>query len=221
MKGLAFISRQDQQYIFFFTKCQGPFWCLCTGDSLRGLKWPRREATNGHLIFRNKWSCTFDLTVSLNFLLPALKFWTKFVDWIYSRYGGADKSIARSGRKQANVSVRMAWISFGALPCMKKLDASSRLHVVEIARVPEMLPSLFLPGQAKDLSAPRQYRDKHNFYYIKYMFKRLFKTSWLLHVSAFFRKIFSGCDFGGFWDTKLTMFSNTKSLLYIYWYARI
>ena len=32
----------------------------------------------------------------------------------------ADKSLARPGRKQANVSVRMAWISFGALPCKKK-----------------------------------------------------------------------------------------------------
>ena len=32
-------------------------------------------------------------------------------------YWGADKSLARSGRKQANVSVRMVWISFGALPC--------------------------------------------------------------------------------------------------------
>ena len=35
-------------------------------------------------------------------------------------YRGADKSLARPGRKQANVSVRMAWISFGALPCKKK-----------------------------------------------------------------------------------------------------
>jgi len=33
--------------------------------------------------------------------------------------GGADKSLARPGRKQANVSVRMAWISLGALPCRK------------------------------------------------------------------------------------------------------
>ena len=32
----------------------------------------------------------------------------------------ADKSLARPGRKQAIVSVRMAWISFGALPCKKK-----------------------------------------------------------------------------------------------------
>ena len=37
---------------------------------------------------------------------------------------------------------------FGALPCkIKTLDDSSRLDVVEIARVPDMLP--------KDLSAPR------------------------------------------------------------------
>ena len=59
-------------------------------------------------------------------------------------YSGADKSLARPGRKQANVSVRIAWISFGALPCKKKkIDESSRLDVVEIARVPDMLPSLF------------------------------------------------------------------------------
>ena len=32
----------------------------------------------------------------------------------------ADKSLARPGRKQSNASVRMAWISFGALPCKKK-----------------------------------------------------------------------------------------------------
>jgi len=59
-------------------------------------------------------------------------------------YRGADKSLARPGRKQANVSVRMACISFGAFPCKKKkLDDSSRLDVVEIALVPDMLPSLF------------------------------------------------------------------------------
>ena len=33
---------------------------------------------------------------------------------------GADKSLARPRWKQANVSVRIAWISFGALPCRKK-----------------------------------------------------------------------------------------------------
>ena len=47
----------------------------------------------------------------------------------------------------------MVWISFGVLPCRgKKLDDSSRLDVVEIARVPDMLPSFSLPGRAKDLS---------------------------------------------------------------------
>jgi len=35
-------------------------------------------------------------------------------------YRVADKSLARPGRKQANVSVRMAWISFGALLCRGK-----------------------------------------------------------------------------------------------------
>ena len=35
-------------------------------------------------------------------------------------YRGADKSLARPGTKKANVSIRMAWISFGALPCRKK-----------------------------------------------------------------------------------------------------
>ena len=59
-------------------------------------------------------------------------------------YAGADKSLDRTGRKQANVSVRMVWISFGALPCRrKKLDNISHLDAAEIARVPDMRPSLF------------------------------------------------------------------------------
>jgi len=43
---------------------------------------------------------------------------------------------AYDGACSPNVSVRMAWISFGALPCKNKktLDHSSRLHVVETAR---------------------------------------------------------------------------------------
>jgi len=49
------------------------------------------------------------------------------------------------------------WREFPSAPFLagkKKLDDSSRLDVVEIARVPEMLPSLFpLPGRAKDLPA--------------------------------------------------------------------
>jgi len=72
-------------------------------------------------------------------------------------FRGGGKSLALQRRKQANASVRMAWISFGALPCKKKknLDDSSRLDVVDMVRVPDMLPSLLLPGRAKDLSAPR------------------------------------------------------------------
>ena len=37
------------------------------------------------------------------------------------------------------------WCEFPSAPCLagKKLDDSSRLDVVEIARVPDMLPSLF------------------------------------------------------------------------------
>jgi len=35
-------------------------------------------------------------------------------------YGGADKSLARPGRKQANVSVRTALISVDILPCRKE-----------------------------------------------------------------------------------------------------
>jgi hypothetical protein len=36
-----------------------------------------------------------------------------------------------------------------------KLNDSLRLDFVEIARVPDMFPSFFLPGRVKDLSAPR------------------------------------------------------------------
>ena len=62
-----------------------------------------------------------------------------FQDTKKTQYRGADKFLARPGRKQANVSARMACISFSALPWRgeKKLDDSSRLNV------PDMLPSLF------------------------------------------------------------------------------
>jgi hypothetical protein len=53
-------------------------------------------------------------------------------------YRDADKSLARPGRKQVNVFVRMAWISFGALPCRKtQLDYSFHLDIVEIASAPD------------------------------------------------------------------------------------
>jgi len=66
----------------------------------------------------------------------------KEITWSYR---GADKPLTRPGRKPANVSVRGVGISFGALPCRGGGETyhSSRLDVVEIARVPDMLPSLF------------------------------------------------------------------------------
>jgi len=58
-------------------------------------------------------------------------------------YRGADKSLTLPGKEQANVSVRMVLISFGALSCRKKnFDHSSLLDIIEIAQVPSMLPSL-------------------------------------------------------------------------------
>ena len=70
--------------------------------------------------------------------------WKISVILILYKYKGADKSLARPGRKQANVSVRLVWIFLGALPCRKKkLHDRSRLDTVEIVRVRDMLPSLF------------------------------------------------------------------------------
>ena len=48
-----------------------------------------------------------------------IKWRNKIVVFIYSitLYRGANKSLARPGRKQANVSIRMTWNSFGALLC--------------------------------------------------------------------------------------------------------
>jgi len=75
-------------------------------------------------------------------------------------YRGADKSLARPGREKANVSVRMARISFGALPCKeKKFDGSSRLDVIEIAHVPDKFSSLF-PSWADErlIRTPEHFR---------------------------------------------------------------
>ena len=60
-------------------------------------------------------------------------------------YKGAQKSLARPGRKQ-DKSFCQNGVNFLrrlALQGKKKLDDISRLDVVEIARVLDMLPSLF------------------------------------------------------------------------------
>jgi hypothetical protein len=59
-------------------------------------------------------------------------------------YKGADKSLARPERKQADVLCQNGVNFFLRLALQgKKLDESSRLDVVEIERVPDMLLSLF------------------------------------------------------------------------------
>jgi len=71
--------------------------------------------------------------------------------------GNADKSLARPGRKQANVSVGMEWISFGALSCRKK-KTLMKVHVSMLLKSRASLTcfrACFLPGRAKDLSARR------------------------------------------------------------------
>ena len=66
----------------------------------------------------------------------------------WSLYRGADKSLAPPGRKQVNVSVRMAWIYFGTLPERNLMTA--RVSILSKSRA-----SLTCLRRAKDLSAPR------------------------------------------------------------------
>ena len=115
--------------------------CLCAHPSVRPYK-RNNSAPTGRIFV------TFDIWVVFRKSVEKIPVSLKpdnnwYLTW-RPIYRGAVKSLARPGRKQANVSVRMAWISFGALPCRgKKLDDSSRLDVIEIAPVPDMLPSLY------------------------------------------------------------------------------
>ena len=75
---------------------------------------------------------------------------------IYSQlYRGADKSLALPGRKQDNVPVRMARISFGALSCRGEKLMTARVSMLLKSRASlTCFRACFLPGRAKDLSAP-------------------------------------------------------------------
>ena len=74
----------------------------------------------------------------------------------FSSYRDAEKSLARPGSKQANVIVRRAWISFGALPCRKRNLMTARVSILLKSRASlTCFWACFLPGRAKDLSAPR------------------------------------------------------------------
>ena len=90
---------------------------------------------------------------SINYITPNL---TAIADSSSSSSRGADKSLARPGRKQANVSVRMAWISFGALPSRKRNLMTARVSILLKSRASlTCFRACFLPGRAKNLSAPR------------------------------------------------------------------
>jgi len=70
------------------------------------------------------------------------------------QYRGTDNSLSRPGRKDVNVSVRMAWISFGALPCRKKNLMTARVSMLLNSRASlTWFRACFLLARAKDLSA--------------------------------------------------------------------
>ena len=69
-------------------------------------------------------------------------------------YRGADKSLARPGRKQASVSVRMAWISFSTLPCRKKNLMTARVSMLKSCVSLTCFRACFLPDRAKDYQHP-------------------------------------------------------------------
>ena len=76
-------------------------------------------------------------------------------------YRGADKSLARAGRKEASVSVRMAWICFGALRCRKRnLMTAPASNLLKSRASVTCFRACFHPGRAKDLSAPGVYPCK-------------------------------------------------------------
>jgi len=127
--------------------------------------WPSSTKISiSHVLWSTQWrfakylrgpgNCT--LKMCLIFFIPSAVV-NKNLNSFYTLYRGDDNSLDRPEGKQANASFSMAWISLGALPYKKKKnrDDSSRLDVVEIALVPGMLRSCFLPGRTKDLSATR------------------------------------------------------------------
>jgi len=78
-------------------------------------------------------------------------------------YRVGDKSLTRPGRKQASVSVRMEWTSFGALPCRKRNLMTARVSMSLKSRASlTCFRASFLPGGAKELSAPRYINGIHN-----------------------------------------------------------
>ena len=89
-------------------------------------------------------------------------------------YRGADKSLALPWRKQANVFVRMTWISFGALTYRKKNLMTARVSMLLKSRAPlTCFRACFLPVRAKDLSALRYTNRGHHLFaaFFEYVLK--------------------------------------------------
>jgi len=101
-----------------------------------------------------KWETSHLVGCILRIYWRCTKLWMLNVS---TTYRSADKSLARPGRKQANVSVRTAWFYFGVLPCWgggglmtARVSMSLKSHAsVACFRI------CFRPGRAKNLSAPR------------------------------------------------------------------
>ena len=91
---------------------------ITSAVSTFNLTWQTSQSTSSYYTDRdhltNTQSCRWKPTFQKD-ELPENS-WSKGI----GLYRGADQSLAQPGRKQANVSARMAWISFGALPCPKK-----------------------------------------------------------------------------------------------------
>jgi len=91
------------------------------------------------------------------------------------KYRGSDKSLARPRRKQANVSVRMAWIFFGVLSCRKKKNLTARVSMLLKSRASlSCFGVCFLPGRAKELSAPRYWPKSSTEWYWQRKKNRIF-----------------------------------------------
>jgi len=98
---------------------------------------------------------------------------------------GADKSLARPGKKQANVPVRMAWISFDALPCRGKKMMTARVSMLLKSRASlTCFRDCFLTVRAKDLSAPR-YNCVLSSQYLRRIFLPNVQTGSVAHWASY------------------------------------
>ena len=62
----------------------------------------------------------------------------------------------------------MAWISFGALPCRKRNSMTTRVSMLLKSRASlTCFRACFLPGRAKDLSAPRYTKHQDGWFTVR------------------------------------------------------